>query len=194
MLVEIIGARRARTASQDWTTVTVTTSWQQTPRPWQQTPRPMCPPRPGRWIQRPQRTGRRADPPVKVEGLVLRKRGGSPSLPGRIEEACKPGPFAALDTESGQRSSTVMRTSRVFACSRWQRPDNVYLGARPSNVVMARALVCGQQVRRSFYPGREASIEPGGAVAAELHTQRLPRETRDRDRSPSPAPAPRAIA
>jgi hypothetical protein len=33
-------------------------------------------------------TGHYAHPCLKVEGLVLRKRGGSSSLPGRIEEPC----------------------------------------------------------------------------------------------------------
>ena len=47
------------------------------------------------------RLGLHVHPCRKVEGLVLRKRGGSSSLPGRIEEPCKPGPFAALERSLG---------------------------------------------------------------------------------------------
>jgi hypothetical protein len=45
--------------------------------------------------------GQHAHPYRKVEGLVLCKRGGSSSLPGRIEEPCKLVPFAALGAGSG---------------------------------------------------------------------------------------------
>jgi hypothetical protein len=133
------------------------------------------------------RDERSAQPYLKVEGLVLRKRGGSSSLLGRIEEPCKPWPFAALEAESGQRSSTLMRTSRVFACLRWQRFDNVCLGSRPSNVLTARGA--------GVWPAGSADVllraggvdlGAGGAVAAELHSRRYPRETCDSDQSLEP--------
>jgi hypothetical protein len=121
------------------------------------------------------RSGQHAHPYLRVEDLVLCKRGGSSSLPGRIEEPCKPGPFAALEGESGRRSATLIRTSRVFACSRWQRSDNACLG-RGRRRVDGVARAWGQQLRRTFYPEQEASIqEPGAAVAAELHTESVTR-------------------
>jgi hypothetical protein len=119
--------------------------------------------------------GQHAHPCRKVEGLVLRKRGGSSSLPGRIEEPCKPRPFAALEAESEQRSSTLIRTSRVFACLRWKRTDNVCSGSRPSTC-WRRGRLASSFGGRSTQSGGRRFGSPGARSP-----QRLPaRDVRQR--------------
>jgi hypothetical protein len=161
------------------TTVAVTTGRQRTSRP-------MRPGRPGRWTERTQcaaldhthTRAARLRALSCVNGVGVRVSLGASKSPANQGLS----PLWKRNLSSARQPSYEHR-----GCSHAGGGNDLtpFAWDRGRQRVGRCARACDQQLRRPFDPEREASIEPGGAVAAEL-TSVYPRETRDRDRSLHP--------